>query len=76
MPIVMSRAEITKLLEAMDGTTGLIARLLYGTGLRVLEGLRLRVKDVDFDRGQVIVHDGKGRVKGFTAYYAVSPHAI
>jgi len=44
----------------MAGTPGLFARLLYGTGLRLLEGLRLRVKDVDFGRGQIIVHDGKG----------------
>jgi integron integrase len=60
IPTVLSRAEVTRLLESMDGTLGLIARLLYGTGLRLIEGLRLRVKDVDFERGQIIVHDGKG----------------
>ena len=38
----------------------MIARLLYGTGMRLMEGLRLRVKDVDFGRGQIVVHDGKG----------------
>ena len=60
VPVVLSQAETTRLLEAMEGTPGLIARLLYGTGLRLLEGLRLRVKDVDFGRNQIIVHDGKG----------------
>ena len=60
MPVVLSRAEVGRLLESVDGTFGLIARLLYGTGLRLMEGLRLRVKDVDFDRGQIVVHDGKG----------------
>lgn len=60
VPVVLSQMETTRLLEAMEGTPGLIARLLYGTGLRLLEGLRLRVKDVDFGRNQIIVHDGKG----------------
>ena len=60
VPTVLSQAEVRQLLAAMDGTLGLLAQLLYGTGLRVMEGLRLRVKDVDFSRGQIVVHDGKG----------------
>jgi integron integrase len=60
MPVVLSQPEVARLLERMEGTPGLFARLLYGTGLRLLEGLRLRVKDLDFGRGQIIVHDGKG----------------
>jgi integron integrase len=60
VPVVLSQVEVARLLETMEGTSGLIARLLYGTGLRLMEGLRLRVKDVDFGRGQIIVHDGKG----------------
>ena len=60
VPVVLSQGEVLRLLAAMAGTPGLFARLLYGTGLRLLEGLRLRVKDVDFDRGQITVHDGKG----------------
>jgi integron integrase len=60
LPVVLSRTEVGRLLDATEGTTGLIVRLLYGTGLRLMEGLRLRVKDVDFDRGQIVVHDGKG----------------
>lgn len=61
LPVVLSRAEVDRLFDAMEGTTRLIAQLLYGTGLRLMEGLRLRVKDLDFERGQVAVHDGKGR---------------
>ena len=60
IPVVLSRAEINQLLAVMEGTPALIARLLYGTGMRLMEGLRLRVKDVDFGRGQIVVHDGKG----------------
>jgi len=60
VPVVLSQEEVQRLLAAMAGTTGLIARLLYGTGLRLMEGLRLRVKDVDFERNQITVHDGKG----------------
>ena len=61
LPVVLSRREVTALLGAMDGVHALIARLLYGTGMRLLEGLRLRVKDVDFDRSQVLVRAGKGQ---------------
>lgn len=60
LPVVLSRAEVQRLLDVMEGTLGLIARLLYGTGLRLMEGLRLRVKDLDFDRGQIVVREGKG----------------
>lgn len=44
----------------LDGAHGLLARLLYGTGMRLMEGLRLRVKDVDFDRQTIVVREGKG----------------
>ena len=60
VPTVLSQPEVTRLLAHMAGTTGLMARLLYGTGLRLMEGVRLRVKDIDFGRNQIIVHDGKG----------------
>lgn len=60
LPEVLSRAEVQVLLAEVQGTPGLIARLLYGTGLRLLEGLRLRVKDLDFERGQGVVRGGKG----------------
>ena len=60
LPVVLSREEVQRLLQGMEGTLGLMARLLYGTGLRLLEGLRLRVKDVDFGRGLITVREGKG----------------
>jgi integron integrase len=60
LPDVLSRGEVQAVLGVMSGTQGLIARLLYGTGLRLLEGLRLRVKDLDFSRNQIVVRSGKG----------------
>ena len=60
VPTVLSRAEVTLLLAAMDGRCALVARLLYGTGMRLLEGLRLRTKDLDFARNEIIVRNGKG----------------
>ena len=59
-PVVLTRDEVRRLLGEMSGTAQLVARLLYGTGMRLLEGLRLRVKDVDFDTGEVVVRAGKG----------------
>ena len=60
LPVVLTRAEVQSLLERLEGTHWLIASLLYGTGLRLMEGLRLRVKDVEFSRGEILVRDGKG----------------
>jgi integron integrase len=60
LPVVLSREEVQRLLQGMEGSLALIARLLYGTGMRLLEGLRLRVKDVDFERGLITVREGKG----------------
>ncbi|MFK2878162.1 integron integrase [Rhodanobacter hydrolyticus] len=60
VPTVLSHEEVTRLLAHMDGRPRLLACLLYGAGLRLMEALRLRVKDVDFDRGEIIVRDGKG----------------
>jgi integron integrase len=60
VPTVLSRAEVERLLAAMDGTPALMAHLLYGTGMRLMECVGLRVKDVDFDRGEITVRDGKG----------------
>jgi len=59
-PTVLSRAEVEHVLAQLQGTRWLIASLLYGAGLRVLECLRLRVKDVDFSYLQILVRDGKG----------------
>lgn len=60
VPVVLSRAEVTRLLSVMEGTEGDLARLLYGTGMRLMEALRLRVKDVDFDRNEITIREGKG----------------
>ncbi len=59
-PVVLTREEVRRLLGEMSGTAQLVARLLYGTGMRLLEGLRLRVKDLDFETGEVVVRAGKG----------------
>jgi integron integrase len=61
LPVVLTVGEVRKLLDEMSGPTGLVASLLYGTGMRLLEGLRLRVKDVEFERREIIVRDGKGQ---------------
>jgi integrase len=61
LPVVLSREEVRRLLDALDVAHRLPAALLYRSGLRLLEALELRVKDIDFDRRQIQVHDGKGR---------------
>lgn len=61
LPLVLSRAEVADVLGQMRGTTRLMASLMYGAGLRVLECARLRVKDIDLARGELMVRDGKGR---------------
>jgi integron integrase len=60
LPLVLTRAEVEHLLACMEGTPALVASLLYGSGLRLMEGLRLRVKDLDFAMRQLTVRDGKG----------------
>ena len=60
LPVVLTPAEVQRLLAPIEGTVGLILRLLYGTGMRIMECLRLRVKDVDFARGEILVREGKG----------------
>ena len=60
LPVVLSRVEVEKILNCAEPRYRLVLQLLYGTGMRLLEGLRLRIKDVDFGRGQVMVRDGKG----------------
>jgi integron integrase len=60
VPVVLSREEAQRLLTAVPEKYRLFCQLLYGTGMRLMEGLRLRVKDVDFARNQIVIHDGKG----------------
>lgn len=60
LPTVLTREEVRRVLNAMSGTPQLIAKLLYGSGLRLMEAIRPRVKDLDFAQHQVVVRDGKG----------------
>jgi integron integrase len=60
LPLVFSKRETIKILEQLNGVPKLIISLLYGGGLRLTEGLRLRIKDIDFDYKQIVVRDGKG----------------
>jgi len=60
LPVVLTQREAGELLQYLNGTMWLIVALLYGTGMRLLEGLRLRVKDVEFERREIIVREGKG----------------
>lgn len=61
LPVVFTRDETKRILANLEGTHWLIAGLLYGSGLRLMECLRLRVKDIDFTYGQVVVRDGSPR---------------
>jgi integron integrase len=60
IPVVLSRDEVARLLPRVAPDFNLLVRLLYGSGLRLLECLRLRIKDIDFDRRVIVVRDGKG----------------
>lgn len=60
LPVVLTQDEIQQILANLTGTNQLIVRLLYGTGMRILEALRLRVKDIEFTRKEILIRDGKG----------------
>ena len=61
LPVVLTRDEVRRVLARLGGEPRLVATLLYGSGLRLLEALRLRVKDVDLSRNEILVRDGKGQ---------------
>jgi site-specific recombinase XerD len=61
LPVVLTHAEVERVLSKFQGTNRVIASLLYGSGLRVTEGLQLRVKDIDIEYRQIVVRDGKGQ---------------
>jgi integron integrase len=67
-PVVMTREEVAAVISLMEGTPQLIAKLLYGSGLRIMEAVQLRVKDIDFDMKQVTVRSGKGDKDRFTTF--------
>lgn len=78
LPVVLTHTEVKALLDRLEGTPWLMASLLYGAGLRLLECVRLRVKDIEFERGELIVRDGKGqkdRVTMLPAMLAEPLHA-
>jgi integrase len=60
IPSVLTQDEVAGLLAHMEGVPALIAKLLYGTGMRLMVGMRLRIKDVDFDRSVIVVREAKG----------------
>ncbi len=60
LPVILTRAEVRAILDRLDGTPKIVGTLLYGAGIRLLECLRLRVKDVDFGRNEIVVRSGKG----------------
>ena len=60
LPVVLTQDEVGKILSRLEGTHHLVVSLLYGTGMRILEALRLRIKDVDFSRKEILIRDGKG----------------
>ncbi|PYJ03088.1 MAG: integron integrase [Verrucomicrobia bacterium] len=69
-PVVMTREEVMRVIPLLEGVPQLIVQMLYGSGLRVLEAVRLRVKDVDFQMKQVTVRSGKGDKDRFTTLSA------
>jgi integron integrase len=68
LPLVFSRGEVRAVLSQVEGTEWLMASLLYGAGLRLMECLRLRVKDLDFEYRQIVVRDGKGQKDRVTPF--------
>ncbi len=60
LPIMLTKSEAPAVLGLLGGTHWLIVSLLYGTGMRIMEGLRLRVKDIDFERKVILIPNGKG----------------
>jgi len=70
VPVVMTREEVAAVLALMDGTAQLVAKLLYGSGLRIMEAVRLRVKDIDDQMKQLTVRSGKGDKDRFTTFPA------
>ena len=66
IPVVLSKEEVKAVISSLTGIYKLVAQVMYGGGLRVMECMRLRVKDIDFDNHQIIIRDGKGENDRFT----------
>jgi integrase len=79
LPTVLTRDEVRAVIERLDGVPRLMALLLYGAGLRLLECCRLRIKDVDFAMNQITIRDGKGgkdRMTMFPGAVGISGNAL
>jgi integron integrase len=76
LPVVLSPDEVRSVLRHLEGAPRLVATLLYGSGLRLLECLQLRVKDLDFERHEITVHDGKGHKDRVTVLPAACAGAL
>jgi site-specific recombinase XerD len=70
VPVVMTRDEVAAVISLMGGTAQLVTKLLYGSGLRIMEAVRLRVKDIDVSMKQLTVRAGKGDKDRFTTFPA------
>jgi integron integrase len=70
IPVVMTREEISQIIPLMEGTPQLIVKLLYGSGLRIMEAVRLRVQDIDYNFKQITVRSGKGAKDRVTTFPA------
>src|SRR5205809_4597421 len=70
LPVVLSRPEVAKVISLVEGVGQLVVQLLYGSGLRIMESVRLRIKDVDLQMKQVTVRSGKGEKDRFTTLAA------
>ena len=68
VPVVMTREEVAAVISLMDGTTQVVVKLLYGSGLRIMEAVRLRVKDIDYPMKQLTARSGKGDKDRFTTF--------
>ena len=73
LPVVMTQDEVKAVLSNLTGDKWLMASLMYGTGLRLMECLRLRVQDIDFSRNEILVRDGKGAKDRITMSQNVCP---
>ena len=68
LPVVMTQKEVATVISLMEGVPQLIAKILYGSGLRIMEAVRLRVKDIDYEMKQITVRSGKGNKDRFTTF--------
>ena len=75
LPVVMTRDEVKAVLSNLSGSKRLMASLMYGAGLRLMECLRLRVQDIDFSRNEILIRDGKGAKDRSSARNREVPYA-